>query len=709
VSPPGAATEPRLRTARTSAWPAAASLAGCLLAGVTAALIAAGLSGALKPSLLVDTGVLVRWGLPVTSTITNLATALTVGTLVLCCLAFPAVGGRAFEPGLRLASAAAGVWALGSVLLAVLQYADVSGLRLDDPTFGAGLAEFLRDVPFGRYFAFSALIAALIALIAAGVTAMTDTGRLAILGLVGLVPPALAGHSAARASHETAVTSLGLHLLGVSVWVGGLLCLVLLFGALNSSDAGPGRPAAGPATSPTAGSPTAGSPAAGSPTVMGTAITRFSGLAGWCLALVVVSGVVNASLRIDGLGDLATPYGVIVQLKAAALTALGCVGWWQRRRVLPRLTQSDSRALFLRFAAGEVVLMSVAIGLAAALARTAPPAQGPAGEISAAEAITGYPMPAAPTVARWLTAWQPDLWWLTVAAVMLGLYVTGFVRLRRRGDAWPVYRVVLWLIGVALLVWITSGGPIAYGRVSFSGHMIGHMSLSMVVPIFLVLAAPVTLALRAVRPRHDGTRGPREWLLGVLESRFVKVVSHPITAALLFAFSLVIFYFSWLFEASLTTHLGHELMHGHFLLAGYLFVNALIGVDPGPSRPPYPFRLLLLLATMGFHAFFGVALLQGTAVLQEAFFASLQRPWHADLLADQRLGGGIAWGLGEIPTLALALILAVQWSREDDREARRQDRAADRDGDAELHEYNAMLARLAARSPGRERDARDSQ
>jgi putative copper resistance protein D len=111
-------------------------------------------------------------------------------------------------------------------------------------------------------------------------------------------------------------------------------------------------------------------------------------------------------------------------------------------------------------------------------------------------------------------------------------------------------------------------------------------------------------------------------------------------------------------------------------------------------------RLLLLFATMGFHAFFGVALTQGTSVLQQAYFASLERPWHADLLADQRLGGGIAWGLGELPTLAVALVLAVQWSRSDDREAKRRDRAADRDGDAELTEYNAMLARLAGRRPG---------
>lgn len=672
----------------SSPWPARIAVAGAVLGGVAAALLAGALSGALRPSLLADSGPLVRWGLPVVGTVTNLAIAVTVGSLVLTCVAFPVTRpspkhpvATAFEPGLRLASVAAGLWALGEVVLAVLQYADVSGLPMDDPAFGSGLASFLRDIEFGRLISFSAVIAATVALGAAGAVSITAAGLLCLLALGGLIPPALAGHSAALTGHETAVTSLGLHLLGISVWIGGLLTLVLVAGPLRS---GAGRGGHG---------------------ALPTAVRRFSGLAGWCLVLVLVSGVLNASLRVTALDQLWTGYGLILVAKTLAIAALALLGLRQRRAVVPRLGSHGegpaARAAFLRYAATEVVLMGVTVGLAAALSRTPPPADTSISYVGRAEAITGYAMPPAPTVVRWLTSWQPDVLWLTIGLLMLVLYLGGVRRLAVRGDRWPAHRVALWTVGVALLVWITSGGPIVYGRVSFSAHMIGHMSLSMVVPLFLVFGAPVTLALRALRPRQDGTRGPREWLLGALESRFVRIVSHPLTAAFLFAFSLVFFYYSGLFGLALTTHTGHELMHLHFLVAGYLFANALVGIDPGPQRPAYPMRLLLLLATMGFHAFFGVALLQGSAVLQETFFASLERPWSPDLLADQRLGGGIAWGLGEIPTLALAMILAVQWSRSDDREARRRDRAADRDGDAELAAYNRMLARLAGQSdPG---------
>jgi putative copper resistance protein D len=168
-----------------------------------------------------------------------------------------------------------------------------------------------------------------------------------------------------------------------------------------------------------------------------------------------------------------------------------------------------------------------------------------------------------------------------------------------------------------------------------------------------------------------------------------------VVAAVVFAGSIVVFYFSPLFGLALSTHVGHELMMIHFLLAGYLFANAVIGVDPGPSRPAYPMRLVLLFATMAFHAFFGVSLVSGDVLLAADWFSSTG--WGIDALADQRDGGAIAWGIGEFPTLLLAMGVAVQWARSDDREARRTDRAADRDDDARLAEYNAMLQGLAER------------
>ncbi len=96
---------------------------------------------------------------------------------------------------------------------------------------------------------------------------------------------------------------------------------------------------------------------------------------------------------------------------------------------------------------------------------------------------------------------------------------------------------------------------------------------------------------------------------------------------------------------------------------------------------------------MAMHAFFGLSLVTGTALLLSDWYGAMGRTWGLSPLADQQAAGGIAWSVGEIPTVVLAILVAVLWSRSDEREANRGDRAADRDGDAELTAYNEMLQR----------------
>ena len=176
----------------------------------------------------------------------------------------------------------------------------------------------------------------------------------------------------------------------------------------------------------------------------------------------------------------------------------------------------------------------------------------------------------------------------------------------------------------------------------------------------------------------------------------MRFIAHPVVAAVNFAGSLVVFYYSPLFEFALRNHAGHLWMIVHFTLAGYLFANALVGIDPGPTRPAYPMRVLLLFATMAFHAFFGVALTSSEVLLAPRWYGLMGRDWGADAITDQQYGGSIAWGLGELPVLILAIGVLVAWRRADARTAKRKDREAERSGDADLGAYNAMLGGLAA-------------
>jgi len=234
--------------------------------------------------------------------------------------------------------------------------------------------------------------------------------------------------------------------------------------------------------------------------------------------------------------------------------------------------------------------------------------------------------------------------------------------------------------------------------------MVMHMTIFMVAPILMVLGAPLTLSLQALTPRRDNTLGPRELVVALVHSRYMAVVGNPVVAAVIFLGSLIVFYFSPLFQLALRTHTGHVLMTAQFLLAGYLFAWVLIGVDPGPRRWPPVLLLVILFGTISFHAFFGVALTSGTTLLAPTFFSGLHLPWTVDLLADQRAGGAAGWVIDVLPTLVLAMLVTRAWVGTDKAESTRADRQADRDDDAELRAYNAhleVLSRRTASSPPR--------
>ncbi|MGL5929300.1 MAG: cytochrome c oxidase assembly protein, partial [Dermatophilaceae bacterium] len=443
---------------------------------------------------------------------------------------------------------------------------------------------------------------------------------------------------------------------------------------------------------------------------LGPTVARYSTLAGWAYVAVALSGLLQTSTRLDSVDDLGTEYGLLLLGKVLTLVVLGGFGWQHRRGIATRLVADpgDGRA-FARLGVVELALMGAASGLAAVLARTPPPVAEQEPAQTRVLELTGYRDPGPMSGVDWFTAWRVDWLFLAVAVLAVGFYVRGVIRLRRRGDAWPVWRVALWAAGWGLFCWATFGGPGIWGRVLFSVHMVEHMTLAMIVPLLLVPAAPVTLALRALPARTDRTWGPREVLLQVVHSRVMRVLANPVVAAVLFFFSLAVFYYTGAFELALTTHTGHLLMTAHFLLTGYLFVWVLIGTDPGVPRWSPLMLLVVLFATISFHAFFGVALTGSDSLLAEGFYTQLNLPWSPDPLADQQLGGEIAWGVGEAPTLVLAVIVAWQWARRDGAESRRLDRQADRDGDADLAAYNAWLGKLGtAGAAGTAGDQADS-
>ncbi len=645
-------------------WARPAALA--VVAGLMMAVAGSLLTGASAPLVIGDPGPVVRWGLPLVQVVRDLSAAATVGLLGLAAFLVPETTRTTRRvDATRLASLAAAVWAAAGIVGVLFEFALLAGIPLSNPAFVSQFISFVFEIEVTRVLAISALVAILVSLGAAVATSRAFMGWLAVAAVAGAVILALTGHAAGSASHEEAVNAVAVHLFGVVVWVGGLLALVAM------------RPRLG--------------------TDLGATVARYSTVAGWGFALVAVSGLQSAWIRLGSLGALGTSYGAVVLVKATALVLLGVAGWQHRRYLARRLTQraSDSAA-FVRLALGELGVMGLAVGAAVVLSRSAPPVPDRPPSPGRVLELTGYPDPGPLTGLDWVTAWRTDWLFVSLAVVMIGLYAAGVRRLRRRGDRWPLGRTVLWVAGWLVFAYATCGAPGIWGRVLFSTHMVMHMAVAMVVPLLLVPAAPVTLALRALPARKDKTWGPREVILHVVHSRVLGVLTHPVVAAPLFFVSLAVFYYSPAFELALRTHTGHLLMVAHFFLTGYLFTSMLVGVDPGPKRWPPLMLLVVLFATISFHAFFGVVLTGTQSLLAPDFFTALHLPWMTDPLADQHTAGEIAWGVGEAPTLVLALMVAFAWVRTDRAEAARSDRQADRDGDAELAAYNAYLAQRKA-------------
>lgn len=665
-----------------------------IVAGTTAVLAAIA-SGAAAEQVYGDSGATVRLGLPIVRSVFNLAAAATVGSLVVASWVLPRAPRRrgskgsdeidpAWNGAVTIASIASVVWTLAAILLTVLTYVDTVGVEALKGGVSEQLGVFLLQIETGRSWLAIILLTALVSMLAFGLRSQAGVGIVTVLSVSPLVPLALTGHASGAENHSLAVNSIGLHVVGVTVWLGGLLTLALLSPRLT------GRPD------------------------LGDLMRRYSTLALGAYVVVVISGVVNASIRLENLADLGSPYGYLLLAKVALAIGLAFLGAVQRRSVIGRMEALSAlsgkaakttkkagtpgtRTLLWQLIGIEVLVFGLISGAAVALSRTPPPVpQEPPAVPSPAEQLTGEKLPPRPEPSVVWTQWNPDLLWIMIPAGAIAIYLYGVWLLRRRGDSWPVLRTMSWIVGMLLLIYVTSGAPAVYGQVLFSGHMVQHMILVMVVPIPMVFGAPVTLLMRAARPRTDGSRGPREWVLGIVHSPIARFFAHPVVAGVNFAGSLVVFYYSGLMWFALDTHLGHQLMVVHFLIAGYLFAQAIVGIDPGPVRPPYPIRLLILLITMAFHAFFGISLMSSTALIEPNWFGNMGHGWFS-AIEDQVNAGELAWGIGEIPTVLLAIAVAVQWSRSSDREAKRVDRREARSGDAELNAYNDMLQKLSKR------------
>jgi putative copper resistance protein D len=591
----------------------------------------------------------------------------TVGTLLASSLFVINENGALTAAGLRLkkiAGVLASLWLLSAFVGVILKVAQILGTNFAGSFDGTTINSYLTQTELGKSMLVQliglAIVSIAIPLFKRSLPLVIITG----IALLALIAPIFQSHAAVSGSHALAVGSLATHVIALTLWVGGLFGII----AIPREDRVP-------------------------------ALYRFSQLALWAAIAVVSSGLATSWTRLNEKAAWGTQYSYVVIAKVLLTIALLAMGYANRKSLESR----DELRLqeLTRLVGVEAMVMASVVLMGSWLSQIQPPI-GDTTNLTAAQIIVGQETPPAPSLLNVLKLYNPDALMIAILVTAVALYIKGVAVLKARGDSWPVGRTVAFATAIALIDFATSGGLGVYAIFSFEYHMIAHMLLGMIAPIGLVLGAPITLALRTLpQGRTNSEHGVRGLALKALHSRYSIILTNPITALALFDGSLFVLYFTDLFGLLMQNHAGHILMNIHFILAGFLFFNVVIGVDPSPRKYPHILRIVILFGAMSLHAFFSVALMSETTLIDGGYYGSLQTPWIPDLLADQKAGGTMGWAMGEIPIILALIATFILWMREDKREAVRIDRnearlAAMGEPD-DLAKYNAYLNTLQQR------------
>ncbi|MDN6556180.1 MAG: cytochrome c oxidase assembly protein [Acidipropionibacterium acidipropionici] len=396
-----------------------------------------------------------------------------------------------------------------------------------------------------------------------------------------------------------------------------------------------------------------------------------------CLAVALAGQLVVWWQGLAGVSPLSTRWGV------ARLVLLLALALWLAARVVGR------RGLLIV----EVVCAAVAITVTGASGQLVPPRylvpQTPVVN------YLGYPLPPRPTVASLMLPGRPNLLMLVLAVAGGAGYLLAVRRIRRGGLPWQAGRTIAWIIGWFIVAYLASAGLWSASSIIFSWHMLVHMLFNMLVPALLVMGAPITLLRQVLDSGRDELMNPRAVLDSLLNWGPMKILFGPFIGWAVFVASFYVVYFTPVFGWLMRYHWGHQWMLLHFMAAGLLLFEFVIGLDELPSSLPHIGRLGFVITAMPFHSFFAVITMGAHQIIGRDYYLTLAVPWIHDLAANQNLGGQITWATGEPPMAVVLLALCVQWFLSDRRDQRRLDKAEDEGLEDSLAAYNEMLARMA--------------
>jgi cytochrome c oxidase assembly factor CtaG len=278
------------------------------------------------------------------------------------------------------------------------------------------------------------------------------------------------------------------------------------------------------------------------------------------------------------------------------------------------------------------------------------------------------------TLARAVASWTLDLPALLAVLAAAGLYLAGMRRLRRAGfssSRWPAGPAVAFLAGGTGTVVIATMSFLGrYAGVLFYVRAVQNILLLLVAPLFLALGRPLSLLIAACP-------GPGARVQALVHSRAARVLTFPAITAMVLVIVPFLLYFTPWYAAGLHSAVARELTYAVLLLPGLVFFWTLLRVDPVPKAYPYLVALWVTGVEVVGDAVLGLAVLADQHLIAGPYYQALARPWGPPPRADQVIGGGALWILGDLVGLPFLAAQLIQMMREDEREAAQVDAELD--------------------------------
>ncbi|MGO9921999.1 MAG: cytochrome c oxidase assembly protein [Isosphaeraceae bacterium] len=264
-----------------------------------------------------------------------------------------------------------------------------------------------------------------------------------------------------------------------------------------------------------------------------------------------------------------------------------------------------------------------------------------------------------PTLDACLRSWPFDPWLLATLLLSAGIYLHGWLVLRRRDQGrWHCGRPAAFLGGLATSFLALASPLEPFAGLLLQVHMVQHLLLMMVAPPLLWLGAPLFPLLRGL-PRPVRIFWVAPWLSAPALRRVFGRLTHPLTALVLFVATTWVWHAPAVYDLALRSNGWHYLQHACFLGTALVFWYPI--VRPYPARPRWsPWLLLpcLFLADLSNTAL--AALLTFSDRLLYPYYAEVPRLAGLSPLDDQSAAGVVMWVPGSAAFLLPLFGIGVQ-------------------------------------------------